>query len=676
MPLAEATREIYWNVGRGVTGIMYLLAVAAIALCLWGFYRRLPYYRQGKPLERLDRRGTRLRLFLTQAFGQLRVLLVNPPGVLHAFFFWGFLLLFIGTLLVMLQVDFTEPLFSWRFLQGIFYLGFKIVLNAAGLVAIVMLLGFAVRRWVIRPEGLETGKDDYLSHILILVILVTGFLLEGIRMAVTELPDKEWLAPFSYGGLPFALLLEGGDPEELRSLHKGLWWFHMALSLGFVACIPFTKLRHLFITGVNYLFSDLRPKGVIETTNLEDESAESYGAAKVADLTWKDIYDADACTACKRCQDRCPAWNTGKPLSPMRVIQQIGEVAIDEPETNLIEKVTREVLWECTTCRACQEVCPANIEHVNKILQMRRHLALMEGEFPGNEVRSAVGHLEVNGNPFGLAFAQRGDWSQGVEVAVAGEGGEFDILYFVGCYAAFDRRNQSVARAFVKICNAAGIRVGILGKEETCCGEPPRKLGNEYLYQTQARSNIDLMKAYGVTRVVTTCPHCYQVLAKDYRDLGFEAEVEEHTSFLLRLVREKRLALLPEALDCSYHDSCYLGRYQDDYSSPRRLLELAGATLREMERSGPESFCCGGGGGLVLAEERVGRRISETRVSMAVATGAATLVANCPFCLTMFEDGIKTGGYEGRVAVRDLAEVIAQRLPQDAGGGAAFPRES
>lgn len=665
MPLTEATREIYWNVGRGVTGIMYLLAAIAIALCIWGFYRRLPFYRQGKALDRLDRRGERVRLFLAQAFGQLRVLLVNPPGTLHALLFWGFLLLFIGTLLVMLQVDLTEPLFSWRFLTGTFYLGFKIVLNAAGLAAIAMLLGFAVRRWIIRPEGLQTGKDDYLSHILILTILVTGFLLEGIRMAVTELPDKEWLAPFSYGGLPFALLFEGRDPAELRSLHKGLWWFHMALSLGFVACIPFTKLRHLFITGVNYFFTDLRPKGVIETTDLEDESVESYGAAQVSELSWKDLYDADACTACKRCQDRCPAWNTGKPLSPMRVVQQIGEVAVDAPETNLIEKVTREVLWECTTCRACQEVCPANIEHVNKILEMRRHMALMEGEFPGDEVRGALGHLEVNGNPFGLAFAQRGEWSRGLDVTILGEGGECDILYFVGCYAAFDRRNQSVARAFVKICNAAGIRVGIMGKEETCCGEPPRKLGNEYLYQTQARSNIDLMRRYGVTQVVTTCPHCYQVLAKDYRDLGFQAEVEEYTAFLQRLVREKRISLTPEELDCSYHDSCYLGRYQDSYSSPRELLRLSGAGIREMERSAAESFCCGGGGGLVLAEERVGKRISETRVSMAVVTGAPLLVSNCPFCLTMFEDGIKTGGYEGRIEARDLAEVIAQRLSTD-----------
>ena len=662
MQSMEATREIYWNVGHGVTGRMYLLAATAIGLCVWGFYRRLAVYRLGKALERMDQGALRVRLLLKNAFGQLRVLLVPGPGLLHACFFWGFLLLFIGTLLVMVQADFTDPFFSLRFLSGRFYLAFKLVLNGAGLVAIAMLLGFAVRRFLVRPKGLQTGRDDYLSHLILLVILVTGFVLEGTRMAVTELHHNPGLARFSYGGLPIALLLDGRASSQLRAFHKGLWWFHLALSMCFIACIPFTKLRHLFITGVNYLFTDLRPKGAIETINLEDESLESYGAATVSEMSWKDIYDADACTACKRCQDRCPAWDTGKPLSPMRVVQQIGEVAFDDKGGNLVEKVTREVLWACTTCRACQEICPANIEHVNKILEMRRHLALMQGEFPGDEVRSALNHLEVNGNPFGLAFAARADWAAGLDLTVLGEGGEADILYFVGCYASFDRRNQAVARDFVKICTAAGVRVGILGKEETCCGEPPRKLGNEYLYQTVARTNIETMQKYGVTRVVTSCPHCYQTLARDYRDLGFEAQVEDYTSFIAALIREGRLPLEPSMLDCSYHDSCYLGRYQDSYAAAREVLVEAGGSIKEMKRSGPESFCCGGGGGLVLAEERIGSRISETRIAMAAATGAPVLVSNCPFCLTMFEDGIKTGGFEGRVQVMDLAEVVAKRI--------------
>jgi Fe-S oxidoreductase/nitrate reductase gamma subunit len=658
-----ATREIYWNVGHGAVGPMYLLAAVALALCAWGFYRRVPVYRLGQGLHRLDQFSRRLRILLKDSFGQLRVLLVRRPGTLHAGFFWGFLLLFIGTLLVMLQADFTDPLFSLRFLSGKFYLAFKIVLNGAGLVAIAMLAGFAVRRFVFTPMQLQTGKDDYLSHLLLCTILITGFLLEGIRMAVTELPVDPGVARFSYGGLPVAKLLEGRDPGELRKLHAGLWWFHLAISMIFIALIPFTKLRHLFLTGTNYLFTDLRPKGAIQTIDLEDESAQSYGVAHLPEFSWKDIYDSDACTACKRCQDRCPAWATAKPLSPMIVVQQIGEVAFNRPEADLVETVTRDVLWACTTCRACQEICPANIEHVNKILEMRRNLSLMRGEFPGDEVGAAVRHYEVNGNPFGYPYAARGEWSAGLDLAILGDGGKADLLYFVGCFASFDHRNQAVARAFVKICSAAGIRVGILGKEETCCGEPSRKLGNEYLYQSQARANIEAMRKYGVTRVVTTCPHCFNALARDYRDLGFEAQVEHHTTFVERLLGEGRLAVNPESFHCSYHDSCYIGRYMEIYDQPRAVLKRAGARISEMGASGIESFCCGGGGARVLAEEKIGSRICETRLSMAVATAAPLLVSNCPFCLTMFEDGIKTGGFEGKVQVRDLAEVVAERIP-------------
>ncbi|HJV36603.1 (Fe-S)-binding protein, partial [Geomonas sp.] len=444
----------------------------------------------------------------------------------------------------------------------------------------------------------------------------------------------------------------------------GLWWFHFGVSMAFIALIPLTKLRHLFLTGINYLFTDLRPKGAIETIDLEDESRESYGATVVSELSWKDIYDADACTACKRCQDRCPAWVTAKPLSPMIVVQQVGEVAFNNSSADLVETVTRDVLWSCTTCRACQEICPANIEQVNKILEMRRNLSLMRGEFPGEEVRTAFSNYEVNGNPFGLAFARRADWTEGLDVAVLSEGGEADVLYFVGCYASFDRRNQAVARAFARVCSAAGIRLGILGKEETCCGEPPRKMGNEYLYQSMAQANIERMEQHGIKKVVTTCPHCFNALARDYRDLGFQVEVEHYTTFLERLLREGKLPIEAADLHCSYHDSCYIGRYQDIYQEPRAVLTTAGARVAEMKQSGRESFCCGGGGGRVLAEERIGSRISETRIAMAVATGAPVLVSNCPFCLTMFEDGIKTGGYEGRMQARDLAEVIAERLMQ------------
>jgi Fe-S oxidoreductase len=467
---------------------------------------------------------------------------------------------------------------------------------------------------------------------------------------------------FSPVGLVVAHLLSGLSESTLREMHKILWWVHFFLAVGLIAAIPFTKLRHLLTTPVNYLFADLREKGSLATINLEAADVDNFGVAKLADLTWKDIFDADACTSCKRCQDRCPAWATDKPLSPMKVVQQIGEVAFFHPEANLIDTVTRDVLWACTTCYACQEICPADIEHVNKILEMRRNLVLMQGEFPGNEVMTAVNNTEVNGNPFGLAFASRGDWANGLDVQRMADGGAVDILYFAGCYASFDKRNQEVARNFIKICNAAGVKVGILGKEEKCCGEPERKLGNEYVYQTVAAENIKKIKGYGVNKIVTTCPHCFNTLGRDYKDLGLDVEVEHYSTFLNRLIGEGTLRLNQQTFDCTYHDSCYIGRYKGIYQEPRNILHSAGGSIMEMAKKEENSFCCGGGGGRILAEEKLGRRINVERVKMAQATGAPLMVSNCPFCLTMFEDGIKTGGFQEKLRVRDLSEIIVERI--------------
>ncbi|WP_298433332.1 heterodisulfide reductase-related iron-sulfur binding cluster [Geobacter sp.] len=660
----EATREIYWNIGHGVVIPMYLLTLAAFGVAAWGFRQRLAVWRQGKALDRFDRFDERVKRLVSRVLSQEKVARVKDGGIPHAFFFWGFLTLFAGTMVVMLQADFFAPLMGVNILSGGFYEAFSLVLDLAGLVAILMLAALFVRRFMVKPAGLETVNDDYLVHQLLFAILVTGFCVEGARMAATELQQNPELARFSPVGSVFARLFTGFTDDSIRTTHQVLWWVHFALVLGFFAALPYTKLRHILTTAVNAFFAPLEEKGAIATLNLEDEALEQFGATTVTDLTWKDIFDADACTSCKRCQDRCPAWATEKPLSPMKVVQQVGEAARSAPASSLVETVTADALWSCTTCRACQDICPAEIEHVNKILEMRRSLSLMEGEFPGEEVRTAVSNVEVNGNPFGLAYAVRGEWAEGLPVARVSEGEEADILYFAGCYASFDRRNREVARSFVKICAAAGIRVGILGKEEKCCGEPVRKLGNEYLYQMVAAENIEAMKASGAKKVVTTCPHCFNTLSRDYRDLGFELETEHYATFIHGLIRRGRLNLSPAAgrFPFTYHDSCYLGRYKDIFAEPRAVLAAAGGELREMERSGCDSFCCGAGGGRILAEEKLGTKISEARVRMAEESGAPLLVSNCPFCLTMFEDGIKTGGFEGSMRVRDLAEIVAERI--------------
>jgi Fe-S oxidoreductase/nitrate reductase gamma subunit len=658
----DITREIYWNIGHGAALPMYLFAALTALIVIYGFARRIRVYRLGQPLARRDQFPLRLVRTLQNFFGQVRVMRVRLPGVTHALLFWGMLTLFIGTLLVMLQADFTQPLFDLVFLQGTFYKLFSLALDLGGLIALLTLFGFGVRRFLYRPKGLEIVPDDYLIHFGLAAILLTGFFIEGARMAATEMRTDPALAWFSPVGRLAALTMTGLDTAALTALHRWLWWLHFFLAMGLIAALPFTKLRHLFTAPAGTLFGDLRPKGAIATLDLEAEGVDRFGAEAVRDLTWKDIYDADACMACKRCQDRCPAWVTGKPLSPMRIVQQVGAAAFSRSPENLIEAVTPEALWACTACRACQEICPAEIEHVNKILEMRRALVLMRGAFPGPEVAAAVRQLEVSGNPFGLAPAARRDWASGLDIHPPGEA---DILYFVGCFASFDKRNQAVARSFVRVCQAAGVRVGILGGEETCCGEPLRKLGNEYLYQMKAAENIERMRASRAPRVVTTCPHCFYTLSRDYRDLGFDLEVEHAAVFLARLAEEGRLPLRPQAFEATYHDSCTLGRYCDILEPPRRLLRQAGGTIREMAQSGYEGFCCGAGGGRVLAEESLGSRINIARIQMAQATGAPLLVSNCPFCLTMFEDGIKTVCQPGEMRARDLVEVLEERLAAD-----------
>ncbi len=658
----EATRQIYWNIGHGVVIPMYIMAFAAFGVMVWGFRQRLSIWRQGKALDRFDRYDERVKRMIGEVFSQSKIFRVTEGGVFHSIFFWSFLILFVGTTLVMFQADFFTPLLRVNLLSGEFYKAYSLALDIAGIVAIIMLAGLFIRRFVVKPAGLEIVKDDYIVLQLLFAILITGFLIEGARMAATELQLNPGLARFSPGGLLAGQLFTTLDTGTLLVTHKILWWFHFVLVLGFFCAIPYTKLRHIFTTSVNAFLAPLEPKGFIATINLEDESIEQFGAASIADLTWKDIFDADACTSCKRCQDRCPAWATDKPLSPMKIVHQIGELAEGNPSGNLIETVSQDALWACTTCRACQDVCPADIEHVNKILEMRRSLALMEGAFPGDEVRTASGNIEVNGNPFGLAYAARADWMEGLPVSIMEQDSDVDILYFVGCFASFDKRNQAVARNFITICAAAGIKVGILGKEEKCCGEPVRKLGNEYLYQMTANENIEAIKAYNVKKIVTACPHCFNTLARDYKDLGFDLPVEHYSTYINTLLDTGRLQLTPEPFDFTYHDSCYIGRYMDIIDQPRAILKTAGGSLTEMDKNGYDSFCCSAGGGRIIAEEKLGSKISEARVKMAVDTGAPLLVSNCPFCLTMFEDGIKTGGAEGQIRVRDLAEIVAERI--------------
>ena len=662
----EFSREIYWNVGHGAATLvpMYLLAFGAFAFAGWSFYKRSAVYRKGKPVNRTDNVWGRIAYMAENVLGQLKVSRVQGAGTAHALFFWSFILLVIGTTLVFIQADFLDPVFSIRFLKGSFYKFFSFTLDIAGLAAFIMMAGLFIRRFIVKPKGLDTIRDDYLMHGLLFAVIVTGFLIEGARMAATELRTAPEMLKYSPVGAVIAKSLSGMSMESLLGLHKTLWWIHLFIVVGFFCSVPYTKFRHIITTSANYLFMDNGPRGKLVTINMEAEDADSFGAAKVADFTWKDIFDTDACTKCKRCQDRCPAYNTDKPLSPMKLINQIGDAAFAAEEPNLIETISTDVLWACTTCRACQDICPAVIEHPSKIVEMRRNLVLMEGEFPGEEVMKAMENTEVNGNPFGMTFASRGDWAADTGAVMMSADSGVDILYFAGCYASFDKRNIKVSKNFMKLAQAAGVKVGILGKEEKCCGEPMRKMGNEYLYQSQAAENIEAFKKYNVKHIVTACPHCFNTIGKDYADLGLEGvTVEHYTVYLERLMKSGRLNIKADGLfDCTYHDSCYMGRYNDAYEAPRGLISAAGGKINEMDQSRADSFCCGAGGGRIMAEEKLGTKISVKRVGMALETGSDLLVSNCPFCLTMFEDGIKMAEAEDRIKVKDISEILVEKL--------------
>ncbi len=658
----EFSREIYWNVGHGPLTLipMYVLAIGAVVFVAKAFLTRSRVYKQGRELNRVDDLGSRLGQMIKDIVLQKRVIRGSAAGIFHGLFFWAFLLLTIGTTLIFIQADFTDPLFDLVFLKGGFYKLFSLALDLGGLLALAMLGALFVRRYLFRPAGLETKSDDALMHALLFIILITGFIIEGARMAVTEMGTP--LAVWSPVGLVFANMFGSVNEASLLNLHRLTWWFHLLLVIAFFLLVPFTKFRHILTTSANYLFVDRGPKGKLVNLDLEDEEADKFGATAVGDLSWKDIFDGDACTLCKRCQDRCPAWTTEKPLSPMKVVNQITEAAFAAPDENLIDKIGKEALWACTTCRACQEICPAAIEHVPKIVELRRSLVLMEGEFPGEEVMAAMEATEVNFNPLASGYASRGDWAEEAGIKTIAEDPEVDVIYFVGCYGSFDKRNIRIARSFVRLCQAAGVKVGIFGKDEKCCGEPMRKMGNEYLYQSLAMENVEMLQSCGVSKVVTTCPHCYNTLAKDYRDFDFKLEVESYTVFLDNLISSGKLKIKPQQFSCTYHDSCYLGRHNDIYEAPRNLIRAAGGTIAEMMKSRDEGFCCSAGGGRIMADENLGERINVKRVQMAAETGAPELISNCPFCMTMFEDGVKGADLEDRIRPKDIAELLAERL--------------
>lgn len=670
-------REIYWNiVGHHW---MYLLMVIALVFFARGFYLRCQLWRLGRADKRTDQLCKRFLNLLSYGAAHKRILKETAPGISHLALFWGFVVFAFGTFFVALEADIGLPL-----MRGWFYLILSLVLDIFGILAILGILFLIYRRYVTKPDRLDNKPEDAISLVLILLILLTGFALEGIRIIATNDPWAQW----SPVGLAVGSVLAGLDLGTLEQLHRYIWWFHLLLAFGLIAYLPYSKLMHIFTAPLNQFFVSLKAKGALELLDLEDEEAETFGIGKLEDFTWKQLFDADACTRCGRCQDNCPAYLSGKPLSPKEFTQNLkthlqakgifllhqrrlvgaeghSEAASTGSEGNLLvgEVFPEESIWACTTCRSCQEQCPVFVEHIDKMIGLRRNLVLMESSFPP-EIQTTFKNLENNGNPWGVGWASRAEWTKDLGVRSLAEDSQVEYLYWVGCAGAFDDRNKKVAGAVVKVLQKAGISFAILGTEEKCCGDSARRIGNEYLYQMLAMENIETLNNYQVQKIITHCPHCYNTMKNEYPQLGGDFEVFHHTEIIWDLINTGILKLRkPVEGVFTYHDSCYLGRYNDIFNPPRSALEsISGVKLKEMERCREKSFCCGAGGGRMWMEEDTGDRINEMRAGEALATGANLIATNCPFCLTMLDDGIKSKGEEGKVQVLDIAEIVTRAL--------------
>jgi len=676
-------RQVFWN-AEHFEAFLFLFTAVAMLVFGYGLYRRWQMWKAlGKPEMRMDNMGERVKLLLRNGLLQVKTSADAYPGIMHGLIFFGFVVLIFGAAFDATEFHITEP-FGIAFLRGNFYLGFSFLMDLFGLAVLVGILMAADRRYLSKPDRLgykgvpDNKPDDGIVLLLIGSIIVTGFIIEALRISVTvgDAPWEYW----SFVGWTLAKLFDGINADTARATHKFFWWFHTFIVLGFIGYIPFSRLLHMITTPANHFFSDLKPTGTIEPIR-DFENAESFGIGQPEEFTWKQLFDLDSCTRCGRCQDGCPAYLSGKPLSPKKVVQDLktyweqraplfveaqkavaagGELQVPEAEKAMVgEVIDLHELWACTNCMYCMENCSSSIEHVPKIINMRQYKVLTEADF-APELQLTYRNMENNSNPWGVGAHLRGEWAKELGVKTLAEDPDVEYLFYVGCAGSFDDRGKKVTLAFAKILQAAGVKFGILGTEESCCGDSAMRGGNEYLYQTLAQMNIEAMNGYGVKKIIATCPHGYNALKKDYPHFGGNFEVYHHTEILADLLAKGKIQLKkPVEGTFTYHDSCFLGRYNKIYDEPRKVLNaVPGMKLTEMERNLAKSFCCGAGGGRMWMEEDIGERINDMRTDQAIAAGAGTIAVGCPFCLTMMSDGIKDRKKEESMVSLDIAEIV------------------
>ena len=672
-----ATREVMWNIDHSLTWVMYVLFLVALGFCIYFLVKRWRLMSIGAPVDRTSNWKVRAKGMIADALLQLRVLKKPGAGVMHLGMYVGMIIMLIATVVTAAQFD-----LGFQLIYGDFYLYFMaLAVDLAGLAFCIAMVACIIRRIV--NKKLDTKPGDIIVLVLLLVIGLSGFAVEGLRIVGTDDPWRAW-SPI---GSMVSMLFVNFTPEQISLAHQIIWWSHMGMAFALIACWMYLKLVHVLLMPADVWCRSLEPKGTLPYIDVEDENLTTMGVGQLEDFTWKDLLDAEACIRCGRCEDVCPAFNTGKDLSPKNMVQSLrseleirgpivwraqhdgalrdemgvyiaksGEpYAFDEQQQSTMDRklvgdaVNTQAIWDCTTCGACMAACPTLVEHAPKIVKMRTYQVSMESAFP-SEAQATFRNLENNGNPWGLGWQTRSKWTEGLDVPTLAEHPDAEYLYWPGCSGAFDVRSRKVSVALVGLLKKAGVDFAILGNEEKCCGDSARRLGNEFVYYMLAQENIATLQAYGVKKIIVQCPHCMQSLSRDYPQLGGHFEVIHHSQLLAQLVREGKLqCAASDGKKVAVHDSCYLGRYQDEYEAPRAVVSAAGGQVIEFERSHEKSF---------WLEDASGKRMGDERAKLALDTACDEVATSCPFCLTMLGDGM--AACDSETKVYDIAELLAQ----------------
>jgi Fe-S oxidoreductase len=657
------------------TIIFIIVLVGAFGAFGFSLRRMIALISIGKPENRLDHLWERFKKMMMVAIGQTKLFREPVAGLMHAFIFWGFLVLLSSVLEAIGEG--LNPGFSFRCI-GVLYQPLVFFQDIfAGLVIIGICIAL-FRRYVLRPKRLQGDRH---AQIDATVILFTIFLimvsLLGQNAARFQLGTNDEGRILSSA---MSSILASSDVSTSHLLFEIYWWIHIVLVLGFLNYLPYSKHAHVLTSVPNVFLTSLKPRGALTPINLEEEGIEKFGAADVDDLTWKQLLDGFTCTECGRCTAACPANITGKLLSPKKIMTDIRHRTVEKGklllngdraatykkgEKNLLENtllhnyITQEELFACTTCMSCIQECPVNNEHIPAIVDLRRSLVLMESNFPP-EVQVVFKNLETNFSPWAFPASGRADWTEGMNIPQMSQSQDAEILFWVGCAGAFDARYTKVTQAFAKLMQKAGIKFAILGTEEKCTGDSARRIGNEYLAQMLMKDNITTLNNYNVKKIVATCPHCFNMLKNEYPQFGGNYEVVHHTDFLVKLINEGKLKVTKEeGATVTFHDSCYLGRYNDIYDQPREILDaIPGVNTVEMKRTKSRGLCCGAGGGRMWMEEHEGKRINVERIEEALTLKPNVIGTACPFCMTMLEDGVKDKEATETVKVKDVAEML------------------